>query len=516
MRALVVSLATWTAGLEVIAQSSPAAQPAAGGPAGATGLLDLGSGPAQRATITLEADLMPEPAEGVEDRLRRWGTSPMLDRLRGVLVDLRGSDLRRLRGAFPPSPRVGDAADAQRVATIHLFASPDDPKAGRRVDVLRRGAGQFVGLELDAQHPRRIELDFAAFSELWSTLPVYRGGFESEPLARAQTLPLDVPIAAGRVFLDAATFSSRFAGGAALSIDPALRSLHEERMVVRLPRDYDPARAHAAVVWIDPTAEAVVPAALHAALDELGMVAIAPARAGNARQIADRYQLALDAAQTAVERFNVDAGRVYVAGFSGGGRVASALVVCVPEVFAGAVAIGGVSCFEPVPTGTGRFWPAGFARPSPTRLELARGRRLAAITGSGDFNQREVVNALDLYRRARLPHRLWDVRGLGHELPAPAVILDALGWVDEPNALRARRAEVEAARLVEQARGSRDPEAAGRLLVRATQVGPWTAAAWEASRLVLRAEAAGSTRGPSGDGGPGAKPSRGSPATPPR
>src|SRR5436190_9817436 len=152
-------------------------------------------------------------------------------------------------------------------------------------------------------------------------------------------------------------------GGRKATIEGAERDLEEEKFSVRLPRGYGPRQPAGLLVWVDAGPSGRPPAPFAAALDELGIACIGAGSSGNNRLVSTRYQLALDAVATAERKFHIDPRRLYVTGVSGGGRVSSMLLGCFPEVFAGAVPIVGISFYENVPIGTGKFWPAGYGKP---------------------------------------------------------------------------------------------------------------------------------------------------------
>jgi len=421
----------------------------------------------------------------------------MVRRVAGVLADLRGPAIAPLRNTLPANPMLGDAGRAERLCTIHLIAGGGGAVGGeqsRRLSVVRNIAGEFILIEASGENagaPRRAQLKREEFAALWDSWGCYRGAIEgTEPTPEATMADAAPPLIAGRFRCDKSFLSERFNGGHGWTIDAARRTLDDSSFIVRVPKGYDPKSPAGLLVWVSPTESGAPPKAWGPALDALGFIAIGANQSGNNRHITDRYQLALDGAQFVRERYHIDPRRVYVSGFSGGGRTSSMLWACVPDVFAGAVPIGGVSCYEVVPNGLGQFWPAGYQKPAEKLWALSRAHRMAPITGSKDFNQREVQNAVAIFERSRLPVKLWDVKDLAHEIPSATVLREALGWIDEPYHATRAHEEEEAGKLVAQARKRASIDDQARVLLRkATEVGPWTPAAWEAIEL-LRGEGA--------------------------
>ena len=172
--------------------------------------------------------------------------------------------------------------------------------------------------------------------------------------------------------------------------------LAEETFEVYVPEGYAPAGAAAApeyglLVWVSPTrAGGVERPELRPLLDERRLLWVGANSAGNPRSSLVRAGLALDAAQAMAGLYDLDPERIYVAGYSGGGRMASQLAMLFPEVFRGALALFGASFFRPVPVPDrpGHHWPAAFPEPpAETLRRIRRETRLVLVTGERDFNR---------------------------------------------------------------------------------------------------------------------------------
>lgn len=455
------------------------------------GILDLGSVRAQRAVVV-------QPGSGTPSA---EAEPQMLQSLRGVLADLKNKHLDELRACLPLSPFLGDAGTGEPLCIIHLTGKdPRKPKdtadeLKKSVSVYRSPSGGFVAVETDASdpRPRRAELRREEFASLLAAWPQYRGAFEpcADPTGSAFELPK--PYEAGRFVIDPPTLSARFQHGARANLAGTERKLDQEKLFVRLPRGYDPRRPAGLLVWIDPTMQGIPPEPLTAALDDLNIIAVGAASAGNARQVVDRYQLVFDGVATVSRRYHVDPRRIYLTGVSGGGRVSSILLGCFPDVFAGAVPIVGLSCYANVPNGVGGWWRSGYSRPGSALFNQLKTRRMAPMTGQKDFNQTEMQHATDIMRRDGLTIRLLDYPDMAHELPRPDRFAEALSWVDEPYRTL-RKSEEEAATKAMAAytarHGDATPpdEAARRMLHKVMESGPWTPPAWRAAELLGAAQ----------------------------
>jgi len=126
------------------------------------------------------------------------------------------------------------------------------------------------------------------------------------------------------------------------------------------------------------------------ALDRNRLIWVGADNAGNGRARWYRYLLALDAAYNIGKLYTVDEDKVFVGGYSGGGRVTSGLAMLYPEVFQGGFSMFGCDYPErlPVPDKPGAHWPAGFPPPPrPTLSQVKLGSRFVLLTGDLDFNR---------------------------------------------------------------------------------------------------------------------------------
>jgi predicted esterase len=173
---------------------------------------------------------------------------------------------------------------------------------------------------------------------------------------------------------------------AAAQVERTLRASHQElrdasldlaaeRFTVFVPGKPPPA-GYALLVFIPPWPEARLPEGWRAALERYGTVFVSAARSGNeASDLGRRAPLALVAVANLRGRYPIDAARIYVAGFSGGARVALRLALAYPDVFHGALLNAGS---DPIDAGP----------PSPPAPALLHAFQLASrivyVTGAQD------------------------------------------------------------------------------------------------------------------------------------
>lgn len=451
--------------------------------------LHIGDDAPDRIIITTTAQ---PPAEPVAD-------VGMARAVVGRLAELEGRDLAAFIRSAPLNPQPTAAADGERVvAWLHL----ERGDARKVVEVVRTPAGSLVVRDAEAPDDpaSRAPLKADAFEGIVDFWTTYRGGlFEGDaqpPLERGTIVTIADGIDPAPVLLDEQTLIERvYRGLRVKSMEPATRRIEDESMAVRLPKGWEPRSARPLLVWINPTPSIAPDEALDPVLDELGMVAVSVAGAGNDRPLHDRMQVMLDAVATVSARYLIDDDSIYVAGFSGGGRTASMLWGTFPDVFDGAAAFAGLNSYNDANAGPGKIWPRAFAKPRGDLLKLLRTRRLAVVSGESDFNDENSRAQYRLLERERMPVRLF-LYDMGHEVPAPDRVADIIRWIDEP-ARERRAADLFEARETLDAYfdaygpDTRAPDAKARaMLTEVMESAPWTRPAWAALELLGRPEEA--------------------------
>ena len=181
--------------------------------------------------------------------------------------------------------------------------------------------------------------------------------------------------------------------------------LASESFEVFVPDTYDPEKPFGLIVWVSPANSGGLgrPGNLEVLAEE-NLIWIGANNSGNDRWHWYRTGLALDAAHNMRQLYNIDPERIYIGGYSGGGRVASSLALLYPEVFHGGAYFFGCNYFRQVevPDKPGAYWRAGFPPPPKSNLaSLKKQHRFVLITGEHDFNRDETAAYFDEYKRDR-------------------------------------------------------------------------------------------------------------------
>ena len=229
-------------------------------------------------------------------------------------------------------------------------------------------------------------------------------------------------------------------------------NLAVERFIVYVPTQR-PARGFAVLVFVPPWQDARLPQGWASALDQHGAIFVSAARSGNDENVMGRREpLALLAAQNILQQYPVDPERVYIAGFSGGSRIALRLALGYPDVFRGVILNAGSD-----PIGD----PQVPLPPKDLFLKFQSSTRLIYITGERDtphmsddlMSMRSLrqwcVFNVDSYVQPRLGHEVAPPTALSRALrslldavpPDPAKLTACRSAIDRELAAKLRQVE---------------------------------------------------------------------------
>lgn len=197
-----------------------------------------------------------------------------------------------------------------------------------------------------------------------------------------------------------------------------LYDVAKEEFEVNVPSGYDGSSPWGLIVYIN-SGKGSNARAYADLLAKHRLIWIGAMNVPNERAVAPRWGLALDAAWNMRKRYAIDPRRIYVCGFSGGGRCASELAPTWPEVFSGGIYLCG--CNPP-------------RLPSDKALAArALDGRYAFLTGSGDFNQKDTQGVHGSYKGSGFKHtEYFEQPGLAHATPSVEWFEKGLVSVDRP------------------------------------------------------------------------------------
>ena len=187
----------------------------------------------------------------------------------------------------------------------------------------------------------------------------------------------------------------------------------EIRWSLYVPRTQE---AMGVVVFMKPDRSASPPGGWTKVLDERNLIWVSAQHFGNSVPVRQRILAGIMGLTYVQQHYPVDPSRVYIAGMSGGGRVASIAITEFPQLFSGALYIVGVN-----------FWEAQ----AQARLDQIRRKRYVFLTGNRDFNRDETRAVYHRYREEGVTDSLlMDLPHFGHEYPNAAQFENALRFLD--------------------------------------------------------------------------------------
>ena len=304
----------------------------------------------------------------------------------------------------------GDARQAVRALEAALVLAPDSERTRQLLTVLLEGQGRKAEA---AKFLERLEKDPGGVTrELADLVSAEQEEEGSELPDEAVVQPEVDRVGHYRVaftghapLAGVDTFLERYGADrqALESADPSKENggeidLSTETFEVFVPREYADRAATTGggepwglLVWVSPGPYGATQRTdVGDVLRKHHLLWVGANNAGNKRFTWDRVALALDAVYNMNALYEISPDRIYVAGYSGGGRIASALTMLFPDVFRGGLMVVGCDFYQPVavPDRPGTHWPPSFQQPPRDRLDRVRhDSRLVLLTGTRDFNR---------------------------------------------------------------------------------------------------------------------------------
>jgi hypothetical protein len=217
--------------------------------------------------------------------------------------------------------------------------------------------------------------------------------------------------------------------------------LAKESFSLFIPNGYDGTAPYGVIVFINSDPPGEVRSRWKEVIEKYHILYIGANNSGNTRSVMHRYGMALDAANYMVKTYNVDKDRVYLGGFSGGGRSASMVAPHFPGTFTGAFYDCGCNFFREIPLKGNSYIPATFPPPEKERLELAKkNSRFVFCTSDQDFNLEDTKKVFDAYKGEGFKYCTFlQVPGQGHTDPTKEYFEKLVQALDEPLSAQAKQ-----------------------------------------------------------------------------
>ncbi|MBT8048478.1 MAG: hypothetical protein HKN57_10785 [Xanthomonadales bacterium] len=169
------------------------------------------------------------------------------------------------------------------------------------------------------------------------------------------------------------------------------------------------------MVYVSPERSGQIDYRWREVMDQQNLVYISANNSGNRKTVKLRVVLAVMGLKALGPRLTLAADRVYISGFSGGGRVASYVASQFPKLFTGAIYICGAD-----------FWKQEYS----PKVDLMLPNRFVFVTGSKDFNRDETRAVFRRYLEAGAANsKLMVIPGMAHEKPGKQDLNEALDYL---------------------------------------------------------------------------------------
>lgn len=183
-----------------------------------------------------------------------------------------------------------------------------------------------------------------------------------------------------------------------------------------VPETYDSSKPAGLMVYISPTSSGEIQGDWRPVIDAENLIWIGANRSGNRTRTNKRILLATLAPYLASESYEIDPDRVYLSGFSGGGKAAGLASVHLARLFKGAIFICGAESWSDV---------------EPEQLLTAAPNRYVFVTGSRDFNNTLTRRVHRKFERAGLVNsKLMVISGMEHSTPDAEHFREAMLYLD--------------------------------------------------------------------------------------
>lgn len=164
-----------------------------------------------------------------------------------------------------------------------------------------------------------------------------------------------------------------------------------------------------AILFFDPHASGMLPVEMYKSLaEEFGFVLLGSNRSHNGQTLDEAFAIFEKMKSEAIQSFPVDASRVYVAGFSGGSRVAAAVGGKYPDIKSVIACGAGIGAVQHQPAPTFDYF---------------------GMIGNEDFNLNEMISTDRMLKRAGFNNAMVIFDG-GHAWPPVEVMHEAFWWLD--------------------------------------------------------------------------------------
>jgi len=163
------------------------------------------------------------------------------------------------------------------------------------------------------------------------------------------------------------------------------------------------------ILFFDPHASGMLPVEMYKPLaKEFGFILVGSNRSHNGQTIDEAFSIFEKMKKDVLQNLPADASRIYVAGFSGGSRVVTAIGFKYPEIKCVIACGAGIGAVQKLPEPTFDYF---------------------GIIGNEDFNMNEMIGTDRMLKRAGFNNAMKIFNG-GHTWPPSETMREAFWWLD--------------------------------------------------------------------------------------
>lgn len=212
-----------------------------------------------------------------------------------------------------------------------------------------------------------------------------------------------------------------------------------EAFFVRNPSRFDPKKTYGLIVYINALPYlGLLPEGWGPVLDQKDLLFIAPFTAGNDRESVERRVLAVIAAQLMKRDYQIDPNRIYIAGQSGGARIASEVAFMHSELFKGTIQSCGSDYFRQIHFAPGRgldqqgnAYVHDFGATKEEIDQALKTVKFCIITGPEDFRQSDLTSIFEQGFKIDSPlARFYDIKEMSHENVSAKHLVEVIDYLD--------------------------------------------------------------------------------------
>lgn len=185
---------------------------------------------------------------------------------------------------------------------------------------------------------------------------------------------------------------------------------------IDIPDDYDPENPPGVMVYVSPQNHINIPTGWLSVTKDKNLIWIAARMSGNDIVVNKRIIMAIMTLPLIKSKYKIDPKRIYISGFSGGGRVASMVASTYPHLFKGSLYICGTNFWQNV---------------TDEQLADIKKNRFVFLTGSQDFNLEDTKKVYRKYKKADVNNiKLMVINRMGHSNPKRNKFKQAIEFLD--------------------------------------------------------------------------------------